>query len=948
MDFLTRSLSTATSFLPRRSRSGPAQTGAAVHPVPFSEDQSDSSIPLHPRQRSVPIPEEPAGLHDEDSENEQELETEQSMIGSEDNSQQTTADTVNANNEEQNEDRNEFSFKRRASKKTADGSSSRSKGGIAQDIKSKQSKSKGKNSRQSALLKEQNRIAKIQQCLYDKKQDEDPIFALLVSDEMLLKHGEILGGCQDNCLDGKAMIMEWINKHRRCELEHWHPFDLEVEMVDLRRMARMFSYEKLMQAYFPSNEENAIGLDGQPLTAAEKLRMTREKQTIVRRLLSKNASEFAVATNFFRNESSTAEKKNSEVDKKEENQLMKQEQHKKLGDLVLQGSWQASDEDGVAFLFTLNLTVLQVGIQNPKTSIVEEIDLTREELDDRVQQKLAEMHTKYTKLRQQKELEEAETEAERASRKERGQKETTTEGGDSRNNSKDSATNIAYLNQKEKEKGNKTGGKTSTTTNTKPLYPSQTSNLIDGTIEWHLVYTKNPKDPTYGKRLHRTYRKYLDQHVGCTAVERVRGMQQGGCFYLSGYRVVDPFVKQVPHGGGQNMDQDALSLVQVDQYVIKWDPDAKKFRGVSRNMHGCPDVRHWAAHMIFNPDIAYVSPRFHPFFPNMEFPAVAKQTGLFGINTNGASGCSADQQGRHHLPSSLCTQRTSSNESLFEHSYEYNSTAFSPLLRKHNDSGYLKARKIHKFVSGIHSAPGIAGRKDSVGKGDSNYNSVDVVKKAATGIGVSSTEEGELSSSRSSDEEQAYDSETEPDNFNNGQPIDAADDSAGLTCGRVIANDAIAADQNGISTLPTRGINITNSNGTLHARSQTHEGTITRIRAAGSSSVNDPPPTTLLEFLEGADDKYDQPANIKPEGAEQGNSLAPVVEVSCCSICLEPFQDRVTCPCGHQYCAECLTETMRTQPPRDSGACPLCRQVVTMVSLMRDDGQPFCGGGHFR
>uniref|UniRef100_A0AC11CGF5 Tripartite motif containing 25 n=1 Tax=Ovis aries TaxID=9940 RepID=A0AC11CGF5_SHEEP len=51
--------------------------------------------------------------------------------------------------------------------------------------------------------------------------------------------------------------------------------------------------------------------------------------------------------------------------------------------------------------------------------------------------------------------------------------------------------------------------------------------------------------------------------------------------------------------------------------------------------------------------------------------------------------------------------------------------------------------------------------------------------------------------------------------------------------------------------------------------------------------------------------------------------LCPLAEELSCSICLEPFKDPVTTPCGHNFCGACLDETWAVQ-----GApylCPQCR-----------------------
>lgn len=53
--------------------------------------------------------------------------------------------------------------------------------------------------------------------------------------------------------------------------------------------------------------------------------------------------------------------------------------------------------------------------------------------------------------------------------------------------------------------------------------------------------------------------------------------------------------------------------------------------------------------------------------------------------------------------------------------------------------------------------------------------------------------------------------------------------------------------------------------------------------------------------------------------------LFPLAEELSCSICLEPFKEPVTTPCGHNFCRSCLNETWVVQGP--PYRCPQCRTV---------------------
>ncbi|XP_023372367.1 E3 ubiquitin/ISG15 ligase TRIM25 [Otolemur garnettii] len=53
--------------------------------------------------------------------------------------------------------------------------------------------------------------------------------------------------------------------------------------------------------------------------------------------------------------------------------------------------------------------------------------------------------------------------------------------------------------------------------------------------------------------------------------------------------------------------------------------------------------------------------------------------------------------------------------------------------------------------------------------------------------------------------------------------------------------------------------------------------------------------------------------------------LYPLADELSCSICLEPFKEPVTTPCGHNFCGSCLNETWAG--PGGPYLCPHCRAV---------------------
>ena len=98
-----------------------------------------------------------------------------------------------------------------------------------------------------------------------------------------------------------------------------------------------------------------------------------------------------------------------------------------------------------------------------------------------------------------------------------------------------------------------------------------------------------------------------------------------------------------------------------------------------------------------------------------------------------------------------------------------------------------------------------------------------------------------------------------------------------------------------------------------------------------------PPPTVRAQPP--ASSRTDHATPPQPSGA------LPQSEGQC-SICLEPYSDRVTTPCNHSFCRECITQVLATNPPRNdpsSASCPICRAVVRLRDL-----QPSAAAAHRR
>uniref|UniRef100_A0A8C3JH04 Zinc finger protein RFP-like n=1 Tax=Calidris pygmaea TaxID=425635 RepID=A0A8C3JH04_9CHAR len=59
--------------------------------------------------------------------------------------------------------------------------------------------------------------------------------------------------------------------------------------------------------------------------------------------------------------------------------------------------------------------------------------------------------------------------------------------------------------------------------------------------------------------------------------------------------------------------------------------------------------------------------------------------------------------------------------------------------------------------------------------------------------------------------------------------------------------------------------------------------------------------------------------------------LEMLQDESCCSICLEIFQDPVSIHCGHSFCRSCITRTWEGRTTNFS--CPQCRETVARKTL---------------
>ena len=58
-----------------------------------------------------------------------------------------------------------------------------------------------------------------------------------------------------------------------------------------------------------------------------------------------------------------------------------------------------------------------------------------------------------------------------------------------------------------------------------------------------------------------------------------------------------------------------------------------------------------------------------------------------------------------------------------------------------------------------------------------------------------------------------------------------------------------------------------------------------------------------------------------------------------CSICWEEKEQTkfVTYLCSHEFCGECVLNTLKTKTPRDELNCALCRGKVDLITLHSEE-----------
>eukprot|EP00392_Amoebophrya_sp_AT5.2_P004802 g4811.t1 len=533
-------------------------------------------------------------------------------------------------------------------------------------------------------------------------------------------------------VDGVAIVNAWLWKHRVCEIEHWHAFDLELEQDEMHRLSRHHSADivrDIIQAC-SSSEGAAAGANIkklQPLYAADLL--TRKVFRMVKDLgasdldawhrqqwqesLRSSAmmvgnfssagdlffvsprSEITLATvgaslpQDFDTDFSDVDKNNNinsqkmtwstprqsageelvsstgpapplalaeEVDESvnlSPSEVNARQQRKPsaqpaaintttnstksllVPDLILQGSWQAAGDDGIGFLFTMKLKMTRCSLEK---MLGKRADMDLSEVPSRV------LNTQLQNLIEEN-LEKA-AKAPIATPTAYPGASASPHGihlGRGNANMANLKTTIDPQHEPKTEKGAVSGKGGSTGTDQgeapaphRPVHLSGTTFMLEGHIEWHLIQVSRINTPTSGpsnkalesnSRAIKRRREFLSKHLGQTAVEKVKGFARGGAVYLAGYRTIDPFSRAASDAEQLDMMMNPTDeigekpsyflpfIIIADQYLLRYDTALRKFRGVSRYRHGCPDVRHWDANLIGA--VSYASPRMDLFFPSI-------------------------------------------------------------------------------------------------------------------------------------------------------------------------------------------------------------------------------------------------------------------------------------------------------------------------------------------
>ncbi|CAD7932967.1 unnamed protein product [Amoebophrya sp. A25] len=398
-------------------------------------------------------------------------------------------------------------------------------------------------------------------------------------------------------LDGLPIVNSWVSKHRLCEIEYFHDFDLDLHLTEFGQICRMHSLDLMETA-------DREGADDK--SPAEK-RLARQQI-----LQDEMEKEVAVMT------------------PEDETPLEQAKQ-----DLVLQGSWQASDDDGLGYLFTLRLRILESGINRHNRDFMDE-DIPEETRQQAIQEELNHFaqREKHRQKKEQQQREQAKQNQQPPAAKSMtpglsvfnymtGLGSTANSGSEQRDdngvansngNGDDNIINVGNSTNGNSDggNGNADGPNTnnidnidnSTTTSTRKSRGPVS--LVDGIIQWHLIHCREDE---HVRPLAAGERDFLKRRVGQTAIEKVRGLYRAGCIYFCGYRVIDPLL------AAEGNEETKFSLANVDQYVLRWDDKIKKFRGVTRSNHGCADVRHWEAPLLSR--VVHIAPRMETFFPGI-------------------------------------------------------------------------------------------------------------------------------------------------------------------------------------------------------------------------------------------------------------------------------------------------------------------------------------------